>query len=376
MRIAFIVQYCHQAGTFFRWQNLAKALQNSGHEVVVFSGDFNWRNRRRKEVIDGVDYDIIPVALTARLFLSPTDPITGLLRYCYLPRGFDVYHLFQPFTDGFVPWFLMKSFNRKAQFFYDWDDLWTDQIISPKGGIRRWFAYQSVKFLERNLPLIAKGTTVCSSFLKERVPINAALVYNGFWKQYPERMAAELESTAKKRGDKLLLGYTGRTNGELIWLSLLCERIERLHISASLIVCGPSEEQMVDSGLNKYAHVQYMGVVSPQKALAIAASVDIGLLPLEDTLFNKSRFPIKFFDYLTSGTTVFCSDVGEIGLLGKDIQGVVLAPGGKEEWVKSLLNLLMSSNELPKPEVALLQDRFSWIAAARELESFYGGTGH
>lgn len=376
MRIAFIVQYCHQAGTFFRWHNLAKALQDMGHEVVVFAGDMDRHSKRRISFLDGVKYEITPVLISSKLFLSPTDPITGLFRYWYLPRGFDVYHLFQPFTDGFLPWFLMKIFNRKASFFYDWDDLWTDQIISPKGGIRRWFAYQSVKFLERKLPVLANGTSVCSTFLQGSVSKNAKLIYNGFWKQNLGKVSEELLFNESNKGHTLLLGYTGRTNGELIWLSYLCERIELLQLSVSIIICGPSEEQMVDSGLNRYKNVRYMGVVAPEKALAIAASVDIGLLPLEDTPFNKSRFPIKFFDYLTSGTTVFCSEVGEIGLLGKDIQGVVLAPGSKEEWVKSLLNLLMSSKELPKPEIALLQDRFSWIAAARELESFYGGKDH
>ncbi|MBX9891035.1 MAG: glycosyltransferase [Chitinophagaceae bacterium] len=372
MRIAFIVQYCHRAGTFFRWHNLALGLQKAGHDVVVFAGDFDWRAESRIEYIDSIRYEISPVLFTSKIFLSPTDPITGFVRFFKIPKNFDVYHLFQPFVDGFLPWFLIKLVNKRARFFYDWDDLWTDQIITKEGGVRRWIAYQSVRFLEKVIPGISDGTTVCSLFLKELVSKNATLIYNGFWDFDNSSIEHRVGFVELRTGYKWKLVYTGRTNGELIWLSDLCATIERFNISVLLVICGPSQEQINLAGLNRFSNVQYLGVVSPEVARSVIASVDIGLLPMENTPFNQSRFPIKFFDYLSSGITVYCSEVGEIGKLGGRIDGVLLASHDQVKWVEGLVNLLMENNSFPKPLISKLSEQFSWVAATNKLEELYG----
>ncbi|MGL1236461.1 hypothetical protein ACSTKT_24015, partial [Vibrio parahaemolyticus] len=68
----------------------------------------------------------------------------------------------------------------------------------------------------------------------------------------------------------------------------------------------------------------YLGEVSATDAREIAAAVDLGLIPLENSLFNQSRFPIKFFDFLTVGTPIYISDVGEIAKIGKEMNEVIL----------------------------------------------------
>ena len=98
MRIAFFVQYCHTAGTYFRWHNLAVGLQYAGHTLDVYAGDFDYRNKKRTEIRDGVTYFISPSLKTVSVFSNPSDSFTAFKRVLELPHAsYDVYHLFQPF---------------------------------------------------------------------------------------------------------------------------------------------------------------------------------------------------------------------------------------------------------------------------------------
>ena len=54
MKIVFIVQYHFFGGTFFRWHNLALALQQQGHTVMVFSATGNPKAKLEETIIDGI----------------------------------------------------------------------------------------------------------------------------------------------------------------------------------------------------------------------------------------------------------------------------------------------------------------------------------
>lgn len=372
MKVAFFVQYCHEAGTYFRWHNLARGLAMQGHKVDIYAGDFNYKAIKRKEIRDGVCYFITPSLISSRFFGNPSDPFTALYR-CFqkVEKGYDVYHLFQPFLQAFLPWRWLKM-KRKGQFFYDWDDLWTGGLFASAKNWRDKYTQHVVQWLELNLPSIADNTTVCSSYLKNKIISNSAIVHNGFWERKTLPSKTVLRNKWAFKEDIFYLAYIGKTADELSWIATAIALLSKENISFQLIIAGPPISAVNSTILGSHPNVRYLGEVSSTDASELAKAADLGLLPLADNQFNRSRFPIKFFDFLSVGTPICYSEVGEIKLIGKNINAAFPAAGSQNEWGHNLIiiikKIIAQSSVVP---IEQLIDLYSWNAIASKLIGYY-----
>lgn len=374
MRIAFFVQYCHEAGTYYRWHNLAKALVLNGHDVDVYAGDFNCRAKKRIEYRDGIRYLITPSLITSRIFSNPSDPLTALYRSLQKTDGvYDVYHLFQPFLQAFLPWYFLRL-KKKAIFLYDWDDLWVGGLFGTATSLRQKYIHGLVGYLEAKLPGMSGANTVCSSYLKKKQPTTqpTLLLYNGFWsKQYLE----EKQVIRQKLGfqtETFYLAYIGKTAAELNWIYEAVKRLSMLEIDFKLVIAGPPETQVKSIGLSKMPFVQYLGEINSDDAVELAKAVDLGLMPLEDNAFNRSRFPIKFFDFLSVGTPIYFSGVGEVSEIASGIKGAIKGDSVKNTWSEQLPEVVRSLITSPiSVEIKHLENKYSWNSIADELARFY-----
>jgi len=69
---------------------------------------------------------------------------------------------------------------------------------------------------------------------------------------------------------------------------------------------------------------------------------DIGLAPLRDTLFNRGRGPIKFFDYARAGAVgVYSAGPAFSEFVSHEVDGYVLL-NDPELWVNTIVNLVNS----------------------------------
>lgn len=373
MNVAFFVQYCHPTGTYFRWHNLAVALTQVGVKVDVYAGDFDYKSKRRIEKRDGVAYYITPSLITCRLFTNPSDPFSALRRLLNPPqKKYDVYHLFQPFLQAYVPWIRLKK-KVNALFIYDWDDLWTGGLFGEPNNLKEKYVHRLVKKLESKLPSASHGVTVCSSFLMEKIapPTLVEILHNGFWLK-TDIEKNEAREKWKLHGPYFYMAYVGRTANELSWIKHAVDRIEEYFSDVRLIIAGPSPQALEGAGLLNHPKVDYFGEVSPLEASEIAAASDLGLIPLEDTAFNQSRFPIKFFDFLSVGTPVYFSGVGEICKIGKNISLAFEGPSDSAGWgsgLKDVLHQVRQSHSVV--EVKELVERYAWPALGEQLVQFY-----
>ena len=374
MRIAFFVQYCHEAGTYFRWQNLAKALVQLGNKVDVYAGDFNYRAKKRIEQREGVRYFITPSLITCRIFGNPSDPFTALCRSLQKTDGeYDVYHLFQPFLQAYLPWQIKKYF-KKGVFMYDWDDLWTDGLFKTPNSLREHYTFWVVAILEKKIPQIASSTTVCSSFLANRLnqKTKSILIYNGFSPINEDFLNASEKFNFFKE-DIFYVGFIGKTADELHWIIEAALIAETELPLIKFVVVGPPKNQLESLGALNFKNIIYLGEVSQVESKYIAQKLSLGLLPLGDTNFNRSRFPIKFFDYLSAQTPVFYSEIGELKFIGKGLHFAY--PGGvtKDNWVEGLLILLKNISDKMKQEVNIeqLAENYSWKSIANQLLEAY-----
>jgi hypothetical protein len=372
VKIAFFVQYSHKAGTYFRWHNLAIALQNNGCVVDVYAGDFNYKAKARVEVRDGVRYFITPSFFSSRFFPNPSDIFSGIKRLFFLPKDdYDVYHLFQPFLQAFIPWYFLKK-RRKALFYYDWDDLWVGGLIVNPKAIKDKYVFEVVKYLEHKLPLLADGTTVCSKYLHDLASTSKIeIIFNGFWSK--ELISKHLLREKWSLDNSIFyLAYIGKTAGEMNWIKEAFELLAPID-NIGLIICGPDETLLKSLDLLKDERVRYFGSVSPSEASEIAMTSDLGLIPLEDSAFNRSRFPIKFFDFLSVGTPVYYSPIGDISRIGAQIEYAIEGPLKKDAWVSYLQSAVGRAKKFQEEDrnpIKQLED-YTWTSIAGTLKSFY-----
>lgn len=380
LRIHFLTQFTHSAGTYFRFHNLAIALTQLGHKVTVFGVDIQTTGfscPERQEIRDGVLYHIISTYKGDSIFGGASHPLTALRR-CFVDYPTcDIAHLFQPFLSAALPWKYILGKKAKV-LFYDWDDLWTNGLIQEKSNSFRdyWFR-MNINFLENNLPKQADHVTTCSQFLAdlalERKAKKVSVIHNGYWafKKFDKQ---EARRSLNMQEDALYVGFMGRTVDEMAWCFEAIEKNQHHHKNLRFALCGAPESALDGISPLLRQRVDYLGVLPPLQTRNFAAAIDLGLLPLEDNSFNQSRFPIKFAEYMAAGTPVLASEVGECSYLASHFSWVIKAGKTKQEWLKSFehaTNLIKKYDQSSSVDYNILEFTLSWSQISKNLSKVY-----
>jgi glycosyltransferase involved in cell wall biosynthesis len=374
LRIRFFVNFVHEQGTYFRFHNLAVALARLGQKVQVYGLDHNTKSRRRWETRDGISYHIIPSARGLSLVSPLVHPASAFrMRLCAGTEPCDVAHLFQPFPAAFWAWRACRAPTK----FYDWDDLWIGGIL-PRARIftRGWLEGAMIARLETKLPSMAGHVTVCSQYLANKArALGAArvtVIVNGLW-PFPPIGKDEARRVLGLAPDALYFGFMGRTCAELDWIFEAMRSTVASQPTLRLAICGPPPKCLDGLDPAIRTKIDYLGQLSAAQTKVFASALDLGLLPLDDTPFNQSRFPIKYAEHMAAGRPVLCSDVGECGLMAKAIPGVILAGTTRAEWVQAFesTTALLASHKAFKVDQPAVDKLFSWEHIGGALLDLY-----
>jgi glycosyltransferase involved in cell wall biosynthesis len=375
LRIVFFGVYGHAAGTYFRYHHLAMVLSRLGHDVLVSASDLDHRAKSRREWRDGVCYEIVPRIRGARFFGGGNNPLAALRRGFRRRQDADVVHSFQPFLESVVPWW--RAAGRARLCCADWDDLWTGGLFTgPVSSFEQFWSRASVNRLERLLPRRAGLMTTCSDFLadlaRDRGAEAVAVLPNGFRNEKPmprceARLALGLEPTA------VYVGFMGRTIAELSWCLEAFARQAPRHPRLRLALCGMDAAALAAMPDAARARTDHLGQLSAADASRFAAAIDLGLMPLEDSAFNRSRFPIKFADTLGAGTPILASAVGDCARHYGSIPGVLLAGRSRAEWDEAFTGAVAQAvaGALPRVDAAAVGARLGWDSIGLRLEGIY-----
>jgi glycosyltransferase involved in cell wall biosynthesis len=373
LTVQFFTSYSHPQGTYFRYHNLAVGLTRLGHQVTVYAGDWNSESRSRSEMREGVRYCLTPESRLARFFGMASDPLTVGRRFARVYPKCDIAHLFQPFPSAAAAWFRSRANLR----FYDWDDLWTGGLLPDRiGHWRHQWPARMVRLLEPRLPRRAHHVTTVSGFLADRAlqfgATGVSVIHNGFWPAaFPEQPTAR--SRLGLRQDALYAGFMGRTTAELPWcfdaVAANLNRVPRLRLA----LCGVQPSALHGLAGPLRERIDYLGQLSPAATRDFAAAIDLGLLPLEDNPFNRSRFPIKFADHLASGRPLLCSTVGECGRLVSQFPWAVAAGAGQADWLDAFREAIDSlvAGQTPAVDPDRFNRQMSWHGLSQQLEQAY-----
>ncbi len=376
LSINFFVQFVYRQGTYFRFHNIAIGLQQLGHTVTVWGCDFSRQSGGiTEENRDGVKYVISPGNKLQSIFGQTSHPFTAYKRGGIKYPHADVNHLFQPLLSGAWPW--LKNRKNAGLNVYDWDDLWTGGLYTSKTNsfAESWSKFW-VKNIENIFPYKADLVTVCSDFLKNKAlglnAKNVEVVYNGYWPvELPDKKQARLGLGLKPEAK--YFGFMGRTHAEIDWCYDGMRNILKQNDSIRLAICGSGAYILDNIEQDLKDRIDYLGMLSPEKADGFARAIDIGLLPLEDDQFNRSRFPIKLANYQAMGTIVLYSEIGQSGIVAKSLPWNINAGNTKESWLIAFnyATKLLLDTELPQINFVDLEKELSWVNIAKKLEQAY-----
>lgn len=373
LTIRFFTSSSDLHGTYFRFHNLARALVARGHRVTVHAPDRDWHSSRRTEVRDEVEYDIFPESRPVGPFAAPMQPLTAIRRAHHIPGGCDVAHLFQPFISGLGAWQSTPASLRV----YDWDEMWAGGLYPPRYVLKRP-GIMALSVLERAMLRASRHITVVGKWLEERArawgaPGSVEIIHNGFTPR-PLHDKAEARAELDLVPEALYLGFISRTTPQFDWLFEALKQVRARHPSIRLAIAGQMIDRVKTAPVELRDSIDYVGDLSPERAQLCAEAVDIGLLPMQDDTWNRSRFAIKFADYMAAGLNVVCSSVGECGRLAQMFDQVTPAGTTLSEWIDAVERAVERSDQLPWPRrVAATEAEaaLSWSAIAARLESFY-----
>jgi glycosyltransferase involved in cell wall biosynthesis len=373
LQIRFFTSSAHTQGTYFRFHHLAHGLAQLGHEVTVHASDHDPAGEPRTERRDGLTYEIVPESSPFAVFAAPCHPATVVRRAAQPAPVCDIVHLFQPFPSALGPWLRTPAAVR----FYDWDEVWAGGLypIRPRRPGEAW-ACAIAAALERWLPRKADHTTVVGEWLAERArrygATETSVIHNGFVpRPLMDKGAARRELGL--RPEALYLAFIGRTPNRLEWCFEALERSARRQPALRLLLAGPLEDRVLQAPPAARARIDSLGDLPPDRAALCAEAADIGLLPMDDDTWNRSRFAIKYSDSLGAGLHLVCSEVGECGRLAKDNLAVFPAGTTKEQWLDAVERAVQACATLEWPRRAAPEAsiELAWPAIAQKLEQVY-----
>lgn len=380
MKILFLNHNYENFGTFYRCYYLAKYLARSGHLV-----DLVCASKRKVDL--GIRQKVI--ASGFRIITLPRLRIheyhTGHFLRALINSGivmwknYDVLHSFavaQPATA--IPTVVAKLFKSKP-IIIDWDDAWEEGLSVEHS----WMIAKAIAFLEKQVPKLGDVVTVVSDFLKDtalkRSYRRIVKVPNGSntdeIKPFDRDQAREILGLSL---DVPLLVSVGHTyNGSLeIMLKAFAMALQklphmRLHIVGKF---GERMNRVIQNFTYLSPNLVFTGEVPFDRVKLYLAAADCLLLPMEDSIFEKARFPIRFGDYLASGRPIVSNAVGEVKrILEEEKAGISCNPSDVLAFSEKIVEV-MTNPELRRElgiRARITSEHYAWSKLAAQLSQIY-----
>ena len=385
MKILFLNHNYKGEGTYNRAAPLARELSKLGHKVTLFCSNNKYPSYKI-EYVEGDFNEVLFPTLTRR-----RDYFWYLIRpiLAGIETRKEKYDLVHAFTMAEPMSFLPAKYmcKRKFPLIVDWDDWY------GKGGMAEfkpagWFFKPFTSYLEDNGAKMGMGLTVVSECLYNRAKSlgisekRIEIIGNG--SNYDRIYPLERNACKKDLGfpvDKPIVLYLGWFN-KALYIALEAFKSLESDFPDAQFVCVGRVSRKHDhleeyNGLLNYAEssprYHFTGQQPYEKVPKYLGAADIVLLPMEDTIHEHARFPIRLGDFLAAGRTVLASNIGEVGrIIRKNKCGVV---ANSPEQFKIRLNDLLSNPQrrewLEHLARQTAKHSLSWSGLAANLEEFY-----
>lgn len=308
-------------GTYLRCFFLARELVKQGLSVtLICSGDDAGFKVRRIER-EGVRHILLPKLRHDFLFGHVLRAFLGC--WFVLRLRYDILHAFavsQPATA--MPFVLARLFRKARRYVVDWDDLWAGGIACTLP-----FPLRNIEeYLELHVPRLASHVTVAGTMLEELAlrhfpKVTVARVVNGVNQDEIVEMPGEAARDRLNLSREVFyvgsLGntYMGRCLDVLfgIFASVDSEVGGR---QVRLLMIGDMPEEAMAPYRAKHEgiwdRIEFAGRQPYDRVKLYLRACDVLLLPMEDSVAERARSPIRLGDYVASGRPIVSNAVGEV----------------------------------------------------------------
>lgn len=372
--------------SFWRCWHLARELGRLGHEVTLVTVSPSQRIVPRVEVADGVRLIESPNLLDLVHGLGAGYGVLGIpYRMLIAARErFDVVHAFESRPNVLLPAKLSHAF-KNCPLVVDWADWWgiTGDGSGNQEG-RRWPVPLLETVAEEFLHREADEVTTISTGLKDRA-LSLGIPADRVWwipSGAPTDTIQPMDMLLCRQElgispSTYLIGYLGTSTGDLDMVVPTIMALRKDHPQVKIGIISPnlfrplplaSENAVVSFGAVPFSRL-------PQHLGACNAFI----LPLRDTVFNRTCWPNKFGDYLAAGRPILCGNVGDVArFVEAEGCGMVwTAPSELVQGIESLMADERSAESVGHAARRLGEGRLSWQRLALEfLNVYWKATGH
>ncbi len=382
MRLLFLNHNVVWHGGFFRAYHWGRHLARRGHSVTLLSISESNRLRFEVQQRDGIRLVKTPDLLAGRL-RSGWDVWDTINRIVYLwPDRFDLVHSVDSRPACILPAMVLKN-SRGAKLVLDWGDWWgRGGTITERPGnpADRLFAPVET-FFEEGFRRFADGTVVLTSALQRRavalgVPANSIL-------RIPHGADVEGVRPLDRRQARqamdidprtLILGYVGLLPPRDAGFLFRAFEIMRAHENRLRLFIIGNSNVTVPAPFVELDCVVRTGRLTYEDLQRCIACCDVMLLPLNDSIANRGRWPSKVGDYLAAGKPVVATRVGDVANLIEEGRCGVLTDVAPEDFALSTLDVLCDRvrlDEMGSNARKVAEDKLDWRILTDQLEQFY-----
>ncbi|MBI3980159.1 MAG: glycosyltransferase family 4 protein [Chloroflexi bacterium] len=369
---------------------LARALRARGHETTVLVPPLGNREAAgTTELVGGVPVVNVrlPRSATVGYGTATAELIRRALRlrpdavHCFKPKGFPALVLF-----GLR---LLRTVGaHRSRLVQDTDDWEGDGGWNDREGYaalqRRVFAWQERWALQN-----ADAITVASRELERIVRALAApsdrVLYlpNGVDAAPPVGDRARGRRSIGVGGEPLVLLYTRFFEFDLARVVGVWEEVRRRRPDARLLVVGrglfgeekPFAALLTGRGLGESAILA--GWVEGEHLADLLAAADAAIYPMDDTVINRTKCPVKLVDLLAAGVPVAGEAIGQVGeYIRPDETGILVPSGDRSSLADAVLDLLDDAarrERLGRAARKRMASEFQWDRFVPALERLYAG---
>lgn len=388
MRVTLFTPGAEGLGPFHRCFYLGKYLSHRGHEVCIICASPKPTVKfATAKIVEGVK--IINLLKTPLQFDKPGYVIRTLISpFFSCLDNYDVIHLFAvqlpPTAAATLTARLLKNLRLKnASIIVDWEDWWGRGGLATVHGR---VVHGAMTLLEEKVPLLADATTVVSELLKRRalgVGVDPQKLYevpNGADVDFIRPMS-QREACLRLGFDESehILVYVGHYHGKCLFTMIdALKNVVRVRRDVHVVFVGsiPREYKKIvleDGDLKN--HITLAGKQPYENIPLYLAASNVLLLPLEDNIFERARWPIRLGDYLAAGRPIVASAVGEAGnVVEREGCGVVARPDDPRDFADKILMLLENdglSEELGRRGRRAAEETYAWPKIALTMEQIY-----
>lgn len=397
MRVMFLTNLSMSNLTYQRSFFLGKNLSRLGNDItIVCAGDKSYG----VSFIDKVrvihtlptislpinEYGKCNVHLAKSVFewytSTPLRTIASIIHA--LTNEYDLVHCFSfANPQAGIPALFSKKF-KKEKVLIDWDDDWKTGLAKGFNPVKRLL----FGTLEDGLPRIADGVTAVSDFLIGRAK-NLGVDETKIYKVPNGANVDEIKPLNKIYArekmrlplDKPILVSIG--NFSVPALSLLFKAFSmviREIPDAKLVMVGSTlmHPSLEDFYRRKLSHNVLLVGFRPSKEVPYyLGAADALVLAMDNSVFEKARWPGRLGVYLAAGRLIVSNAVGEVkNLLENEKCGLCSQPTDVKDFSEKIMISLKDhklQEKMGKQARKIAEEKYSWAKIAEGLNAVYEG---